>query len=423
MFHGHFLVDEDNSRKDLPTYSAPTVQNPKDEMDCLRFLVEPAKELTIRLKDSHEKAEKAKREALVESQLFIMELARELSRLCQRAEVLEHIWNGEDVWPPRVCRAFILDWASQLESQMKGCPEKRDQSELLENEKDVERAQRTIVEWSRGLKTQPKFSVWPGESVVVALDDLEAQWKRDRMSNLLSAMELVIWALLTEGLDKEAVPQLWLTRKQRRQKIAAAQYIPQTVWNWICEAAVEVTLDPDTANPDLLISPDEKSMRCGFERKDVPNFHERFDGWWCAVGVAGLSSGRHYWEVEVGERDWRLGVAKESALRKGFKSLNTDTGYLTLRLERGAELKALTVPYTSLPATLIPRKVGVYLDYGEGQLSFYDAEKRSHIYTYSETFAERLYPLFGTVEIVRDLVIKPIDVRDPGCCSGLCLWA
>ncbi|KAJ8389174.1 hypothetical protein AAFF_G00123800 [Aldrovandia affinis] len=395
------------------------------EMECLRFLVEPAKELTLWLKESRQKTETENKEPLVESQLFIMELARNLSRLCQRAEVLGHIWSGEDVWPPRVCQAFILDWASQLGSQTKGWPDKRDRSELLENwsQQDMERAEMTILEWSRELRTQPELSVWPGESVVVTLDDIEAQWKKGRMPNLVSAMELVIWAVLTEGLNKEAVPQLWLTRKQRRQKIEAADYIPRTVWKWIRSASVEVTLDPDTANPDLLISPGDKKMRCGFERKDVPNFHQRFDGWWCAVGLEGLDSGRRYWEVEVGERDWRLGVAKESALRKGFRSLNTDTGYLTLRLERGTEFKALTVPFTALPAGLIPRKVGVYLDYDEGQLSFYNVERRSHIYTYNETFTEKLYPLFGTVEITKDLVIKPPVVRERNCCSSaLCLW-
>ena len=62
---------------------------------------------------------------------------------------------------------------------------------------------------------------------------------------------------------------------------------------------MEVTLDLDTANPDLMISDDDKRMRCGFERKEVPNYHQRFDGWWCAVGVEGFSSGRRYWEVEV----------------------------------------------------------------------------------------------------------------------------
>lgn len=185
---------------------------------------------------------------------------------------------------------------------------------------------------------------------------------------------------------------------------------------------VGVTLDLDTANPDLVISEDEKRMRCGFERKDVPNYHQRFDGWWCAVGTESFSSGRHYWQVEVGEMDWRVGVAKESALRKGFKSLNTDTGYLTLRLERGTELKALTVPFTSLPATTLPRMVGIHLDFDEGQLSFYDVERRSHIYTYNETFDDKLFPLFGTVEIVKDLVIKsPVD-RSHFVCPAMCLW-
>lgn len=185
---------------------------------------------------------------------------------------------------------------------------------------------------------------------------------------------------------------------------------------------MEVTLDLDTANPDLLISTDEKRMRCGFERKDIPNYHQRFDGWWCAVGTEGYGTGRHYWEVEVGERDWRLGVAKESALRKGFKSLNTDTGYLTLRMERGTELKALTVPFTALPPGLIPRKVGVYLDYDNNQLSFYDVDKHFHIYTYNESFDEKLFPLFGTVEIIKDLVIRSPAAKTQCLCSTSCMW-
>lgn len=184
----------------------------------------------------------------------------------------------------------------------------------------------------------------------------------------------------------------------------------------------DVTLDTDSANPDLLISDDEKHMRCGLERHQAPRCPRRFNGWWCAAGREGYASGRHYWEVEVGERDWRLGVAKASAARQGFRSLNADAGYLTLRLERGTELKALTVPTTPLSQSLAPRKVGVYLDYEQGQLSFYDVEKRSHLYTYNEKFTEELFPVFGTVEVVKDLVIRPADVRQPCLCPGPCLW-
>lgn len=183
-----------------------------------------------------------------------------------------------------------------------------------------------------------------------------------------------------------------------------------------------MTLDKDSANANLITSSDGKRMRCGLERQEVTQDRQRFDGWWCAVGTAGYTSGRHYWEVEVGERDWRLGVAKASARRQGFRSLNTETGYLSLRLDRGADLKALTVPAIQLPQTVAPRKVGLFLDYEQGQLSFYDVDKRSHLYTYNEKFTEKLYPLFGTVEVLSELVLRPADVRQPCLCPGPCLW-
>ncbi|XP_051571613.1 butyrophilin subfamily 3 member A1 isoform X1 [Myxocyprinus asiaticus] len=397
-------------------------------MQCLQILYEPTKNVTAKFKEFRKKSKNEKREPLDESQQFIVNLAKDLRRVCQRSEVLEHISSSEDVWPTLTCRSFILEWASMLESkkrpmQTDGWPERSEwKDQALTNELDMESAKRVILTWTKDLRAQPEQSVWPGEQVVVVLDDFENHWRRGRMATLQSALELVFWTLLNKELDKENIPQKWLMWKQRIQNIGATPYIPHTVWDWICDAGVEVTLDLDTANPDLLISEDEKRMRCGFERKDVPNYHQRFDGWWCAVGTEGFSNGRHYWEVDVGEMDWRIGMAKESALRKGFKSLNTATGYLTLRLERGTELKALTVPFTALPATSIPRKVGIYLDIDKGQLSFYNVESRSHIYTYNETFDEKLFPIFGTVEIMKDLVIRLPRNRSHCMCPSMCLW-
>ncbi|XP_055041117.2 butyrophilin subfamily 3 member A3 [Misgurnus anguillicaudatus] len=397
-------------------------------MQCLQFLVEPTKNVTMKFKEFRKKSKNEKQEPLDDSQEFIVSLAKDLGRVCQRSEVLEHISRCEDVWPVLTCKAVILEWASVLESkkrpmQTDGWPEKSDWKDLaLSSEQDMESAKRVICTWIKDLRAQPEQSVWPGEQVVLVLDDFENHWRRGHMVTLQSAMELVFWTLLNKEIDKENIPQKWLMWKQRSQKIGATPYIPHTVWNWICDPGELVTLDLDTANPDLLIAENKRRMRCGFERKDVPNYHQRFDGWWCAVGTEGFSSGRHYWQVDVGEMDWRIGVAKESALRKGFKSLNTDTGYLTLRLERGTELKALTVPFTSLPADSIPRKIGIHLDFDEGQLSFYDVERRSHIYTYNESFDGKLFPLFGTVEIVKDLVILSPEGRANCVCPSMCLW-
>ncbi|XP_026206788.1 SPRY_PRY_C-I_1 domain-containing protein [Anabas testudineus] len=407
--------------------------------DCLQFLIEPAKKLKIRLKESRKRVRHEKKEPLVESQLFIMELARELNKICQRSNVLSHIWTSEDIWPAAVCRDFITEWAAVLEERVQPRiilsdhhyekPEKKDWKGhllcMLEagGECDMGPHKRTIMDWIWWIKSRPQPTVWPGEPVLMMLDDLEFQWKRGRLPNMLSAMELVMLAVLNaDSPVKEDVTKQWLVRKQRSQRTDAVRYIPHGVWNWICDAAEDVTLDSDSANADLIISSDEKRMRCGSERRDVPQCQRRFDGWWCAAGHEGYTSGRHYWEVEVGERDWRLGVAKASAVRQGFRSLNTDTGYLSLRLERGTDLKALTVPATPLSQSSVPRKVGVYLDYEQGQLSFYDVEKRSHLYTFNDKFNETLYPVFGTVEMVKDLVIRPPNVRQPCLCPGTCLW-
>ncbi|XP_063077571.1 E3 ubiquitin-protein ligase TRIM50 [Engraulis encrasicolus] len=399
-------------------------------MQCLQFLVEPAKNFTHKLKENRKRAKNEKREPLDESQLFIAQLAKDLSRVMQRTEVLEHVSSGEDVWPSLNCRAATLEWAALLESKKRPDVEQGESvlwgDLALSSEVDMESARRVINTWIKDVRAIPEQTVWPGEAVVSMLDDLDSQWRRGKVATLQTAVEIVFYTLLHCAQDKETIPQQWLMWKQRSQKIGAIPYIPHAVWEWICDAGVEVTLDLDTANPDLLISPDERKMRCGFERKDVANTHERFDGWWCAVGVEGYSRGRHYWEVDVGEMDWRLGVAKECALRKGFKSLNTDSGYLTLRLERGTEFKALTVPFTALPSRLIPRRVGVLLDHGAGQLSFYDVHTHGHLYTYHlQAFGppgEALYPLFGTTEILKDLVIRA-PAGQPTClCPALCTW-
>ncbi|XP_059379610.1 E3 ubiquitin-protein ligase TRIM69-like [Carassius carassius] len=367
-----------------------------------------------------------------------MELARELNRICQRSDILAHIWTGEDVWPPHACREFIVETANILEMKenienpmqvhVDLHPEKQDwKSHLLSmleqgGEYDMGPYKRIIMDWTRAQRNRHPHGIWPGEAVLMMLDDVELQWKQGHLSHLQSALEMLIGVVLGEHLDKELIPRLWLVQKQKTQKIDCTGYIPHIVWNWICDAAVEVTFDPETANPALVLSEDCKRMQCGLERREVPCSLRRFDGWWCCLGSEGFSSGRRYWEVEVGDRDWRLGVAKESALCKGYRPLNTQSGYLTLRLERGSELKALTIPPTPLPHSLIPRRLGVYLDYEEGQLSFYDTQKRAHIYTYSERFTEKLYPVFGTVEMVREMVLRPSDLRERCLCKGQCLF-
>ncbi|XP_072891251.1 E3 ubiquitin-protein ligase TRIM39-like [Hemitrygon akajei] len=172
---------------------------------------------------------------------------------------------------------------------------------------------------------------------------------------------------------------------------------------------VSVTLDVETASPYLEVSEDRKSVRwtrTGVWR-NLPDTGKRFTHWACVLGSEGFTSGRHYWEVEVtANRVWFLGVAAESGEREGGVSLRPETGFWVIGrvgdvlyrvddvLHRDYDV--FRVPPSSesrLPAGPIPGRVGVYLSYESGTVSFYNAETKSHLHTFTgNKFTGKLYP-------------------------------
>ncbi|XP_053218959.1 zinc-binding protein A33-like [Podarcis raffonei] len=160
----------------------------------------------------------------------------------------------------------------------------------------------------------------------------------------------------------------------------------------------QITLDPATNHPNLVLSKDLDSVRLEDNPEDeVPDGPERFSKCVCVLGSQGFTSGRHYWEVEVRNKtSWDIGVAKESVNRKEAKvKVKPSNGFWAIWLRNGSEYKALESPPKLLSLKAKPQKVGVYLDYEAGQVSFYDADTMLHIYTFSDIFSERLYPMFS----------------------------
>ncbi|MBN3315608.1 A33 protein, partial [Atractosteus spatula] len=156
--------------------------------------------------------------------------------------------------------------------------------------------------------------------------------------------------------------------------------------------AADVTLDPNTAHPNLILSEDGKQVRHGSTPQDLPDNPERFDTVVSVLGKDGITSGRHYWEVAVGEKTaCDLGVTGESSSRKGQNRYTSQDGYWVLYLRNGNKYKANSV---LLPLSQKPQKVGVYVDYEGGQVSFYNVDNRSHIYTFTASFTEKLFPYF-----------------------------
>ncbi|CAM5105032.1 unnamed protein product [Natator depressus] len=145
---------------------------------------------------------------------------------------------------------------------------------------------------------------------------------------------------------------------------------------------VNVTLDPDTAHPELIMSEDWKSVRWGFTEEDLPDNPERFDILPCVLGCEGFTAGRHCWEVEVGGgRYWAVGVARESVRRKGWISHSPKDGIWAVEW-CGDQYQALTSPETPLPLSQVPSRIWVSLDCERGQVTFFDAENQGLIFTF-----------------------------------------
>lgn len=92
--------------------------------------------------------------------------------------------------------------------------------------------------------------------------------------------------------------------------------------------------------------------------------------------------------------DWYLGVARSSVNRKGRISVSTTQGYWALAMKKGEGYRVSTSPATLLPLNPKPKRVGVYVDYEEGQVSFYDVKALAHIYTFQDEFTEKILPFF-----------------------------
>ncbi|XP_013866045.1 E3 ubiquitin-protein ligase TRIM39 isoform X2 [Austrofundulus limnaeus] len=164
----------------------------------------------------------------------------------------------------------------------------------------------------------------------------------------------------------------------------------------IQEYALDVTLDTNTAHPRLVLSEDLKTVWCVDRHHHVPESPERFDRVVCVLGREAISSGKHYWEVEVnGKTDWDLGVARHSVNRKGKIDYTPNNGFWFLSLRDKNKYAFRSEPYTDFQLNTRPHKIGIFVDYEKGEVSFFNVDAKVHIYSFHDVFTENLYPFFS----------------------------
>ncbi|XP_072406080.1 butyrophilin subfamily 1 member A1-like isoform X2 [Chiloscyllium punctatum] len=239
-----------------------------------------------------------------------------------------------------------------------------------------------------------KFSCFMGKQFFSKIQEAHLQIS-DEFFPRVSAWLVIFWVFVVLVITAIAV-DVMIHRKEDKKIKELEWFFTLEGYDKVELNCVSVTLDVETANPQLVVSEDLKSFRLTRTQRSLPDTEKRFTNWDCALGSEGFTSGRHYWEVEVGKMlDWNLGVASESVERKRPVSLIPENGFWTLgRVEDQFYMNSS--PRSPLPVGLIPRKMGVYLSYESGTVSFYNVDTKSHLHTFTgNKFTGKLYPFFG----------------------------
>ncbi|XP_075062172.1 E3 ubiquitin-protein ligase TRIM11-like [Mixophyes fleayi] len=162
---------------------------------------------------------------------------------------------------------------------------------------------------------------------------------------------------------------------------------------WVCvQEPTDILLDIDTAGDNIHISSDLKAASWSDITQNHPETPERFQ---CnqVLSTRSFSSGRHYWEVEVREPGWMIGMCYPSIDRRGRESIIgcNDKSWGLYRCEN--EYSMLHNNEEVLVSDNIAYdRVRIYLDYEAGQLSFYSlCDPIRHLHTFTATFTEPLH--------------------------------
>ncbi|XP_016116757.1 E3 ubiquitin-protein ligase TRIM39-like [Sinocyclocheilus grahami] len=265
--------------------------------------------------------------------------------------------------------------------------------------RSIERHQTELLEM---MEEQQKAAEKQEQELIEELEQeiTELKMRNTQLEQLSQTEDLIpIYSSLCSPRNSRNWPEISVDTHASLEtlKRALTQLKDTIELKWMQQYAVDVTLDPDTAHPKLILSDDGKQVRHGDIRQKLPDKLERFNKNVSVLGKEGFSSGRFYFEVQVkGKTKWDLGVARESIDRKGDIPLTPSNGYWTVWLRNGDEYKALSGPSVSLSLRVKPQRVGVFVDYEEGLVCFYDVESRSHIFSFTaQSFTGKLYPYFS----------------------------
>uniref|UniRef100_A0A673XYS5 B30.2/SPRY domain-containing protein n=1 Tax=Salmo trutta TaxID=8032 RepID=A0A673XYS5_SALTR len=173
----------------------------------------------------------------------------------------------------------------------------------------------------------------------------------------------------------------------------------------------DLTLDLNTVNRHLSLSEENRKVTWRREEQPYPDHPERFDYWRQVLCREGLT-GRCYWEVEWSGRRAVIGMTYKGINRRGV-GIDCWLGYNDKSWCLFCSDNRYSACHNNNPTTIdVPssssHRIGVYLDWSAGTLSFYRAssDTLTHLITFTSTFTEPLYPGFRVQYVGSSVSLK-----------------
>ncbi|XP_027890039.1 tripartite motif-containing protein 35-like [Xiphophorus couchianus] len=400
----------------------------KDDLPINFSLKELAESFTERQKSGSSETETGEKQLMVvcskhqeDPKLFCEDEQRAVCPVCDFS-----LHQSHKVVP---LEQAVRDLKEQLKSDLESLQDKRNKHKEVEKTYDdvIQHSKKQLSSTERQIRAEfnklHQFLREEEESRLAALREEEEQKKKTisremkRIEEQISSLSDSISAV-EEELQKDNLSFLSsykaTQRRARGQRslpdpqlfsgalIDVAKHLGNLsfrVWEkmkgkvkFICRSS-PIILDPNTAGRCLYLSDDLTRVRNGDTWQKLPDNPERNTKYTWVFGSEGFSSGKHSWEVKVGDHpDWRVGLVRESVDRKGERYASPEYGIWCLLHGDGKYTNGAGKTVT-LDKSL--QRIRVQLDYDRGEVSFYDSEDKSLIYTYRDTFTEKLFAYFS----------------------------
>ncbi|XP_063074584.1 myosin-2 heavy chain-like [Engraulis encrasicolus] len=283
-------------------------------------------------------------------------------------------------------------------TQAKACAHLEEQNEVLKNEIAKFKAENDALRNELNAKDGALNTLQTEKDK--AVDDLK------KRNNELKTQQGKTKALEEEKKQLEAsLRKMEAENEEQKRKIEEFESAKK-------EKAVQIyqpAIDPASAHPKLQLANHNTEMRLLQNPQSVPNLPQRFNHVTGTLASTGFQEGRPYWEVGVdGKRCYVLGVASETAMKKGRISFTPKNKYWTLTLQRSDVLNANDRRRIQLRGEGVdkPAKIGVMIDFNKEEISFYDVDQRAHMYTFKDVGTQaikssnpaKLFPFISTCE-------------------------